>query len=116
MVGTGTDGMTGSLTVVPTDLGPAAAFDKYADDVSAKAPISAINVRPAEFCGYSSQELFGTLSGGPEETIDYADRVAHIWTNTANYLVAVHLQAPKDTAGFDDVKAMLMRDFQVVIP
>jgi hypothetical protein len=116
MAGTGPDGITGSLTVAPTDLGPAEAFDKYADDIAKKAPISAINLRPAELCGYSGQMLFGTLSGGPDEPVDFSDRIAHIWTNNATYLVAIHMQAPKGAPGFEDAKRVLTGDFGVVIP
>lgn len=116
MAGTGPDGLTGSLTVTPTDLGPAEAFDKYADDIAKKAPISAINLRPAELCGYSGQELFGTLSGGAEPPVEFSDRIAHIWTNTATYLAAIHVQGPKDAPGFDVAKDTMMSDFAVVIP
>jgi hypothetical protein len=112
----GPSGMSGSVTIAATTLDPAAAFEKYADDLSGTAPISSINVRPAEFCGSSSQELFGTLSGGAEDPIDYADRVVHIWTKTAKYLVAIQAQGPKDVAGFDDAKTALMQDFAIVIP
>jgi hypothetical protein len=116
MAGTGPDGMTGSLTVTPTDLAPADAFEKYADDIAKKAPISAINLRPVELCGYSGQILFGTLSGGPDAAVEFSDRLAHIWTNTATYLVAIHLQGPKDAPGFEDAKKALMGDFAVIIP
>ena len=116
MSGAGPDGMTGSVAVAPTDLAPAAAFEKYADDIAKKAPISAVNVWPAELCGYSGQRQFGTLSGGPEAPVEFSDRIVHVWTNTADYLVAVHLQAPKGAPGFEDVKDMMMQDFEVVIP
>jgi hypothetical protein len=116
MTGTGPDGMTGTLTVTPTDLGPAAAFDKYADDVAAKADFSSINLRPADFCGYSGQELFGTLSDPPGPPTYFADRIAHVWTNTKDYLVAVHLQGPKEDPQYDEAKTALMGDFAVVIP
>ena len=116
MTGTGPDGMTGSLTVTPTDLGPAEAFDKYADDVAAKADFSSINLWPAELCGYSGQQLFGTLSDPPGEPTYFSDRIAHIWTNTKDYLVAIHLQGPKDDPGYDDAKTVLMQDFAIEIP
>lgn len=108
--------MSGSVTIATTTLEPAAAFEKYSDDLAAKAAFSSINVRPAEFCGYSSQELFGTLSDPPAPGVDFADRIAHIWTNTKNYLVAVHLQGPPGAPGFEDAKTALMQDFAVVIP
>ena len=68
----------------------------------------------APFCGYSSQKLSGYL--GPPGTLDFADRVTHIWTNTDKYLVTIHLEGPADAAGIDAAKAALMQDFAVVIP
>jgi hypothetical protein len=112
----GPDGMSGSVAIATTTLDPAAAFKKYADDVAAKADFSSINLRPADFCGYSGQQLFGTLSDPPGPATYFADRIAHIWTNTKNYLVAIHLQGPKEDAGFDEAKTALMQDFAVVIP
>ena len=112
----GPDGMSGTVTIAATTLDPAAAFDKYSDDIAAKVQLSSINVRPAEFCGYSSQELFGTLSDPPAPAVDFADRITHIWTNTRDYLVAVHLQGPTGAAGFEDAKTALMQDFAVVSP
>lgn len=112
----GPDGMSGSMTIASTTLEPAAAFEKYSDDLAAKAALSSINVRPAEFCGYSSQELFGNLSDPPVEGIEFADRITHIWTNSATYLVAIHMQGPTGAAGFDDANTALMQDFAVVIP
>ena len=58
---TGPDGMTGTVTVAPTELEPAEAFDKYADDAMAKAPIAALSVLPGELCGYSGQKLMGMV-------------------------------------------------------
>ena len=113
---TGPDGMSGTVTITATTLGPAQAFDKYADEVAAKVALSSINLRPAEFCGYSSQELFGTLSDPPSETVDFADRVTHIWTNTKDYLAAVHMQGPHGAAGFEEAKTALMQEFAIVIP
>ncbi|WP_233213363.1 hypothetical protein [Mycobacterium hubeiense] len=112
----GPEGMSGTVSIVRTTLDPAAAFDKYADDLAKKAALSVINVRPAEFCGYSSQKLFGNLSGPPEGPVDFADRITHIWTNTDDYVVAIHLQAPPRAAGFENAKNVLMQDFAVVLP
>jgi hypothetical protein len=47
---------------------------------------------------------------------EFADRITHIWTNTSQYLVAIHLEGPQDAAGFGAAKAALMQDFAVVIP
>jgi hypothetical protein len=111
----GPSGMSGTVTIAPTTLAPADAFKHYSDELMKTAPLVAENVRPAEFCGYSGQILFGTMSGaGP--TVEFSDRLAHIWTNTAKYLVGIHAQAPKDTPGYDAAKSVLMQDFSVVIP
>lgn len=112
----GPDGLSGVVTIAATTLGPADAFDKYADDVAVKAALSSINLRPAEFCGYSSQELFGTLSDSPADVVEFADRITHIWTNTKTYLVAIQMQGPRGAPGFEDARTVLMSDFAIVIP
>ena len=112
----GPDGMSGTVTIAATTLDPAAAFRQYTDDVMAKSPVSAVSMLPAEFCGYSSQELMGNWSDVPGQSVQFADRIAHIWTNTANYLVAVHLQGPAGAPGFDAATSVLMEDFSVGIP
>ena len=66
----GPDGMSGSVDITETDLDPAAAFEKYSDDISASAPISSVSVLPAENCGYSGQRLMGVLSGGADGQAD----------------------------------------------
>lgn len=112
----GPDGMSGSVTIAATTDGPAEAFTQYSDDVTAMFPLSSINVAPAEFCGYSSQKLFGSVSDEAGQSLDFADRITHIWTNTGEYLVVIHAQAPVRTAGFESAKSVLMEDFAVVIP
>ncbi len=112
----GPEEMSGSVTIAPTTLDPAEAFTEYADDVLASAAVSSVSVLPAEFCGYSSQRLIGRLSDTPDQAVDFADRITHIWTNSANYLAVVHVQAPVGAAGFDAATSVLMEDFSVVIP
>jgi hypothetical protein len=111
----GPDGMSGTVKIALTALDPAAAFKHYSDELMNAAPMVSENVRPAEFCGYSSQIQYGTMSGsGP--TVEFSDRIAHIWTNTTRYLVSIHAQAPKATPGFEPAKKVLMDHFSVVIP
>jgi hypothetical protein len=93
----GPDGMTGTVNIAKTEL------DLKVDTVGAK------------FCGYSSQQLSGTFRG-PSGTLDFADRITHIWTNANRYLVTTHLEGPAGAPGFDAAKAALMQDFAVVIP
>jgi hypothetical protein len=50
------------------------------------------------------------------DTVAFADRITHIWTNTSNYLVTIRLAGPADAPGFDAARTALMHDFAVVIP
>ncbi|UMB68671.1 hypothetical protein [Mycobacterium paraterrae] len=112
---TGPDSMTGTVTIAATKLGPAAAFTAYTDNLAHSKPDLQVDIVGAKFCGYSSQKLTGTF-GGSSGSVVFADRITHIWTNTGNYLVVVHMEGPEDAAGFASAKAALMQDFAVVIP
>jgi hypothetical protein len=112
---TGPDGMSATVTIAATELDPGGSFLRYTADLGASMPRLKFAVTGAQFCGYSSQRLSGTLQGQPG-AIDFADRIAHIWTNTKKYLVAIHLEGPAGRAGFDAAKSTLMQDFGVVIP
>ena len=113
---TGPDGIWATVTIVRTPLDPAAAFRQYADDEMAASAVSSISVVPADLCGYSGQKLLGAWSASPQQAVKFGDRIAHIWTDTNNYLVAVHVQAPADTAGFDPFVSPMMDDFGIEIP
>jgi hypothetical protein len=113
---TGPDGITATVTIVATPLDPAEAFRKYADDAMAVSSVSSVSVLPADLCGYSGQKLIGAWSDSPQQALEFGDRIAHIWTNTNNYLVAVHVQAPAGTPGFDPMFSPLMEDFGILIP
>ncbi len=110
----GPDGMTGKVTIASTILTPAAAFTQYDAMMRSKAGAE-VTITPAPFCGYSSQQLTGTYRGS-SGAIAFADRIAHIWTNTNGYLVAIHQEGPSGLLGFDAAKIALMADFAVVIP
>lgn len=112
----GPEGMSGTVTIAPTTLDAADAFDQYGDDATAAAPISTVSALPAEFCGYSSQRLMGTWADNPGQTVEFVDRITHIWTNTTDYLVTIHAQAPAGAAGFESAESVLMEDFAIVIP
>jgi hypothetical protein len=112
----GPHGTTATVTIAETDLDPAAAFKEYADDAMAASAVSSVSVMPADLCGYSGQKLLGAWSDSPQQAIKFGDRLAHIWTNTDDYLVAVHVEGPADAAGFDPMFSPLMEDFSVVIP
>jgi len=112
----GPGGMSATVTIARTQLDPAAAFDEYADKVMAVSPVSSVSVLPAELCGYSGQKLMGAWSNSPQQTVEFLDRIAHIWTDSGDYLVAVHVEAPGGTDGFDAASTVLIEDFAVVIP
>jgi hypothetical protein len=111
----GPDAMTGTVTIASTTLDPAAAFADYTAMLRRSKPDLKVDAEGAKFCGYSSQKLIGTFLG-PPGTLDFADRITHIWTNTNKYLVTTHLEGPADVPGFDAAKTALMQDFAVVIP
>jgi hypothetical protein len=92
------------------------AFDRYNDDAMGKAPISSQSLLPAELCGYSGQKIIGTWSGSGGDPVQYADRIVHIWTNTASYLVAIHVEGPQQAPGFAAAEDLMLSDFGVQIP
>ncbi|MGV0715669.1 hypothetical protein ABQE93_09705 [Mycolicibacterium sp. XJ662] len=112
----GPDGLSATVTIARTQLDPAEAFEQYVNDAMAGANVSSVSVLPAELCGYSGQKLLGMWSGATEKAVEFGDRIAHIWTNTNNYLVAVHVEGPADTPHFDPLSSPLMADFTVVLP
>jgi hypothetical protein len=112
----GADGMFATVTIAQTRLGPAEAFTEYADKVMAASTVSSVSVLPAELCGYSGQKLMGAWSDTPQQSVEFLDRIAHIWTNTNDYLVAIHVQAPAGTDRFDADSAVLIEDFAIGIP
>jgi hypothetical protein len=112
----GPDGMWATVTIAATPLDPAAAFTRYADDVMAKSPVTSVSLLPAEFCGYSGQKLTGMWSDAPGQSVEFADRITHIWTNAKNYLAVIHVEAPSGAPGFDAATSVLMDDFSIGIP
>jgi hypothetical protein len=89
---------------------------EYADKVMAVSAVSSVSVLPAELCGYSGQKLMGAWSDTPQQSVEFLDRIAHIPTNSNNYLVAIHVQAPAATDGFEAASTVLIEDFAVGIP
>ena len=113
----GPRGMQATVTIAQTQLDPAAAFRKYADDLMAESAVSSVSLLPGELCGYSGQKLMGAWSDTPQNAVQYEDRIVHIWTNSGNnYLVAVHVQAPTGTPGFDAAAEVLTDDFDIALP
>ena len=58
----------------------------------------------------------GTWADNPDRSITYRDRIAHIWTNAKDYLVAIHVQAPSGTPGFDAAADQITGDFGIGLP
>lgn len=113
----GPGGMEATITIAPTQLDPAPAFNEYADKLIAESAVSSVSVLPGELCGFSGQKLMGAWSDTPQNAVEFKDRIVHIWTNSGkDYLVAVHVQAPTGTRDFDAAAALLTDDFQIVLP
>jgi len=112
---TGPDGMSATVTIAPTELEPGGSFLRYTADLGGSMHRLKFSVAGAQFCGYSSQLLSLTVQS-PSGAIDFADRITHIWTNTRQYLVAIHVEAPAGAHGFAAAKTALMQNFAVVIP
>lgn len=112
----GPTAMSATITVAQTTLEPAEAFTEYADKVMATSTVSSVSVLPAELCAYSGQKLMGAWSDTPQQSVEFLDRIAHIWTNSNNYLAAIHVQAPAGTVGFDAAAAVLTGQVAVDIP
>jgi hypothetical protein len=112
---TGPEGVWATVTIAKTTLDPAAAFKQYADDAMAASAVSSVSVLPAELCGYSGQKLLGSWADSPEQAVEFGDRVVHIWTNSGDYLVAVHVQGPAG-ANFDPFTSPMLDDFVIEIP
>lgn len=112
----GPNGMTGDVTIAAAQSDVAASFTHYADAVMAKYPISSLSALPAELCGYSGQKLMGNWADNPDRSIQYNDRIVHVWTNDQDYLVSVHVEALSGTPGFNDAASVLTGDFGVSTP
>jgi hypothetical protein len=112
----GPDGIWATVTIAKTQLEPAAAFEEYAEDAMSASAVSSLSVLPADLCGYSGQKLLGSWSDSPQQAVKFGDRIAHVWTNSNNYLVAVHVEGPADAPRFDPMLSPLLDDFSIVIP
>ena len=113
----GPRGMWATVTIAQTQLDPTAAFRKYADELMSESAVSSVSIMPGELCGYSGQKLMGAWSDTPQNAVEFQDRIAHVWTNSGtSYLVAVHVQAPTGTDGFDEAAALLTEDFEIALP
>jgi hypothetical protein len=113
---TGPDGMSAIVSIAPTALDPEAAFREYTDKIMEKSAVSSVSVLPAELCEYSGQKLMGAWSDTPQNSVEFYDRVAHVWTNTTNYLIAVHVEAPTGVDAVDGASAVITDHIEIAIP
>ncbi|KRE25426.1 hypothetical protein ASG82_17790 [Mycobacterium sp. Soil538] len=109
---TGPDGMSGTVTIAETALDPAAAFRRYADDLTASTTMSTMSLLPAETCGFSGQKLMGQLGGTVPDTVLYQARIVHV----PGYLIAVYVEAPTGTTDFDAEAPVLTQGLQIGLP
>ncbi len=112
----GPDGVTAVVTITAADPDPAAAFRRYTDQRTGPAARNTVSILPAELCDYSGQKLMGVLTDEPGSGIGYADRIVHVWTGSGTFLIAVAVQAPSGTPGFDAASAAMLGDFGVQMP
>lgn len=113
---TGPGGMTVSVSITPTALDAAAAFQRYADERTAGSEISSISLLPGDLCGYSGQEMMGSVADKPGDATEFGDRVVHVWTNNGDFLIAVHLQAAGGNPDFDAARSVVLGDFGIRMP
>jgi hypothetical protein len=112
----GPDGMSATVSIAATTLDPEAAFRDYTDKIMAQSAVSSVSALPAELCQYSGQKLMGAWSDTPENAVEFFDRVAHVWTNTTNYLVVIHVEAPTGVDALEDASAAIANDVEITIP
>ncbi|MGB3355039.1 MAG: hypothetical protein WBB00_19995 [Mycobacterium sp.] len=111
----GPSGMRATVTIAATSLAPAAAFRRYSDDLTEDSVVSTVSLLPGEMCGYSGQQLMGILSDGTD-TVQYEDRLVHVPAPAQDYLIAIHVEAPSDTPGFEDAASLVTGDFEIGLP
>lgn len=111
----GPNGMVGDITMAPTGPDARAVFADYLNQRAA-VPINTVSVQPGQLCGYSGQMLSGFLADEPGRGADFADRIVHVPTVDAAFLVAIRLEAPPGTAGFAAARSVLLADFGIRMP
>lgn len=114
----GPDGMWATVTIVAAAPEAEAAFQTYVEDLTAQAVVSTVSLLPGDVCGYSGQKVMGMLTDGADRvgSVQYRARIVHVPSGGQNYLVAVYVEAPVGTAGFDDAAALMTGDFEIVLP
>lgn len=114
----GPDGMWATVTVSKVSSDPDEAFAIYVDDLTADAVLSSVSLLPGELCGYPGQTVLGVLGTADDgtDTVQYEARIVHVPSGGAAYLIAVYVEAPSGTPGFDAAATMLTGDFEIGLP
>lgn len=113
LTATGPDGLSVQVTITPTDLEPGGAFLRYGADLRTARPGVQVSVDAAQFCGYSSQLLSGSVGepvGSPSPT------GSPISGRTPRLFWWLSIWRPAGAPGFDAAKSTVMQQFAVVIP
>ncbi|KKF02285.1 hypothetical protein [Mycolicibacterium obuense] len=100
-------GVSGTVTITATPMGPAQAFRRYADDLTAESELSTLSLLPAQTCGFSGQKLMGQL-----DEVVYEARIVHV----PGYLIAVYAEAPTGTPDFDAAAAVPTGGLRIGLP
>ncbi|MDA2895396.1 hypothetical protein PDG61_31115 [Mycolicibacterium sp. BiH015] len=113
----GPDGMWATVTIAPTSPEPEDAFGTYTDDLTEETTVSTVSMLPADLCGYRGQRLMGVLDKtGTPDTVEYKARIVHVPTAGEAYLIAVYIEAPSGTPGFDGAATLVTGDFEIDLP
>lgn len=113
----GPQGLSASVTISPTTLDPEAAFRQYTDGVMEQSAISTVSILPAELCDYSGQKMMGTWADEPGTAVEFFDRVVHVWTNAADFLIAIHVEGPAEPSpALDAASTVITDDVELTIP
>ncbi|MDG4663950.1 hypothetical protein [Mycobacterium sp. 236(2023)] len=113
----GPDGMWATVTIAPSSPDAEEAFRTYTDDMTAETDISTVSVLPGELCGYPGQKLMGVLTGTDTPgSVQYEARIVHVTAAGQAYLIAVYVEAPGETPGFDAAATVVTGDFEISLP
>ena len=112
----GPEKMSATVTIAPTALDPEAAFRQYTDEVMAKAAASTVSILPAQLCDYSGQKLMGTWSDSAQTSVDFHDRVLHVWTDHGDYLIVIHVEAPSDVDALAAASDVITDHVELTVP
>ena len=63
------------------------------------------------------QRLMGVLEKTDSpQTVEYKARIVHVPSAGQAYLIAVYIEAPGETPGFDEAATLVTGDFEIALP